>query len=429
MGTYTFTSTGNNPNLGIFCYTTNNFSSVRRHPVFISYDTHYSTNCISATGSNNSYYTTGVGLIYELPSNVNRFMAVTSITLDFTLALHQGNIDNRPMFITVAGKAEPGTPFELGDINDTTTPDFTYVELVSEDAVPSSGSYQFDLTEFGIQPYGYILYVTYQPSTRYDVTSATITIVTDTSSHNKTYDIPLVISGYQTNTSSSSHTQDQTLSYYIRDDDGIRIGSSSSWEYGYGINMKLPDWLVNTNNQIYKNILLAINKQEFTNLNPTIKLYLTASASRDTKASFGVTKGSGSLEIWQIIGSNESLLPKLYDFGPTGDDIQYRSSTATLSNWAGSLIDSNISHTNEVPESFLANGLSAGGGMSGGKIVLLYIQSAVLELEIADLNTVRVVNSQETGLDTYKVYIVENNTLVPYRVAIVNNQGTLDFYS
>jgi hypothetical protein len=150
MGTYTFTSTGNDPNLGIFCYTTNNFSSVRRHPVFISYDTHYSTNCISATGSNSSYYTTGVGLIYELPSNVNRFMAVTSITLDFTLALHQGNTDNRPMFITVAGKAEPGTPFELGDINDTTTPDFTYVELVSEDAVPSSGSYQFDLTEFGI---------------------------------------------------------------------------------------------------------------------------------------------------------------------------------------------------------------------------------------------------------------------------------------
>ena len=44
------------------------------------------------------------------------------------------------------------------------------------------------------------------------------------------------------------------------------------------------------------------------------------------------------------------------------------------------------------------------------------------------LNTIRIVNG--SALDTYLVYIVENSTLVPYRVTVVNSAGTgLDIYT
>ena len=46
------------------------------------------------------------------------------------------------------------------------------------------------------------------------------------------------------------------------------------------------------------------------------------------------------------------------------------------------------------------------------------------------LNTVHIVNSAGTGFDVYLVYVVNNNTLDPYKITVVNSAGTgLDTYT
>lgn len=52
------------------------------------------------------------------------------------------------------------------------------------------------------------------------------------------------------------------------------------------------------------------------------------------------------------------------------------------------------------------------------------VTSATLTITVS--NTVRIVNG--SNLDTYTIYVVENNTLVPYRATIVNG-NSLDSYS
>lgn len=65
----------------------------------------------------------------------------------------------------------------------------------------------------------------------------------------------------------------------------------------------------------------------------------------------------------------------------------------------------------------------------GGSITLSTSGTTTLYAVWKPANTVRIVNSSVNGFDTYLVYIVENNALVPYRVTIVNSSNNLDSYT
>lgn len=158
----------------------------------------------------------------------------------------------------------------------------------------------------------------------------------------------------------------------------------------------------------------------------TLPSGLSASAIKSATLTFSASRNSTSDYTYHICAPNSTTEQTNYQRYSTTTVISRTIYSAFNRGTVGGTISYTVTITNvfqqclNVSQGWMT--ILVPRDVSEGNRTITISGTPYITYELA--NTVRVVNSNGTGLDLYKVYVVENNTLVPYRVTVVNSNGT-----
>lgn len=159
----------------------------------------------------------------------------------------------------------------------------------------------------------------------------------------------------------------------------------------------------------------------------TLPSGLSASAIKSATLTFSASSNSTSDYIYHICAPNSTTEQTNYQRYSTTTVISRTIYSAFNRGTAGGTTKSyTVTITNVLQQCLTVSQgwmtILVPRDVSEGNRTITISGTPYITYELA--NTVRVVNSNGTGLDLYQVYVVENNALVPYRVTVVNSNGT-----
>lgn len=205
-----------------------------------------------------------------------------------------------------------------------------------------------------------------------------------------TYTIPMTLTGFTS--ADSTLVRQGNLKTYTISYSSLRIGATANYAQGYAIRAIWPE------NNATVNYLKTLKFSEI----KSITLHIVFSSA---------TGHNINIRCGELLEDNYAKI-------------------TTKSNMVTE-IESGVTETyNDITTIGISDlGYGIGGTFSSANNIGVVSSEIIVEtcVDVFSDNYVYIVNNNST-LDRYQLYIVENNNLVPYKVTIVNSDGTLDNY-